>query len=117
MLGHERLLQLREALLFGDPLDAEARLELLRLVEHAAGARRPGRPANTAMRTAAAVVGVLVENHGIPVKAALTAAAPRASATERRSIERTYRELRSSGQAIQVSRLVVEPALKRARRK
>lgn len=114
-IAPERLREIREALLFGESLGLAMRLELLALLERAgelAPARR-GRPADQALRTDAAVVGVLHENCGIALKAAIFAAAPSASAAQRSSIERTYRTLRSSGETVYAPALRVRAALGR----
>lgn len=110
MLGPERLLELKEALLFGDPLDSAARLDLLQVIEALRAHRPRGRPA-TDVHTRAAIVGVLIEQHGVATKAALFAAAPHASAARRQSIERTYRSMRRSGEAIGVPAHLVKAAL------
>lgn len=111
--SEERLRELREALLWGDPLDERARLELLGVLEFAMQ-RRPtprGRPPDQALRSRAAIVGVLHERHGVALKAALFAAAPNAGEKERGNIERTYRALRAANETVKVAERLVRDAL------
>lgn len=103
MLLDERLRELREALIFGDPLDERARLDLLAVLERAGVEPRRGRRADCILRQRAGVVGVLHEQDGIPIKSAIFAAAPAASEREHQNIERTYRALRASGETVRVA--------------
>jgi hypothetical protein len=100
-------------------LTSQDRGDLLSLVSSAIAVeeRRStgGRPV-TETREVAAVVGVLCEKHGAALKAALSAAAPDASAAKRASIERTYRALRSSGETVYAPALRVRGALARLRK-
>lgn len=108
-----RLRELREALIFGDPLDERARLDLLAILERAGPERRRGRPADKRLRLRAGIVGALVEKHGMPPKAALCAAAPDASEREWTNIERTYRAMRATGDTVHVPERLVREALRR----
>lgn len=110
-VNDERLRELREALIFGDPLDERARLDLLAILERAGAEPRRGRPADHQLRQRAAVVGVLHQQHAVPLKSAIFAAAPDASERDRRNIERTYRTLRASGETIRVPEIVAREAL------
>jgi hypothetical protein len=110
--SRERLRDLKVALLLGDPLDAQERLEMVAIIEyvsqHLPAVRgRPGTP----VRVRAGVVGVLHAKHGIPLKTALFAAAPQADARGRASIERTFRAMRAADEKVEVPEAAVRRAL------
>lgn len=97
----------------GDPVDDRMRYEIVGLLELLAHhlPRARGRPVDSALRARAAVVGVLHEKHGIPLKVALFGAAPRASEDDRIAIERTYRALRESRDPVPAPAALVQSAL------
>lgn len=113
----ERLRELREAILWNDPLSESQRLELLGVLDYLSTQRARGRPADQALRNRAGVVGVLRDRHGLPLKVAIYAAAPDASEREHESVKRTYHALRSSGEAVRVPERLVRDALARLGRK
>jgi hypothetical protein len=115
----ERLRELKEALLLGDPLDPQQRFELVGLLEYLSQQHqpRPGRPVDQALRRRAGVVGVLHDKHGVPLKAAIFAAAPTATPRERSSVERVYRALRASADRVEVPERAIRAALQALGRK
>ena len=117
-IAPERLREIREALLFGEPIDGETRLELLALLEFAT-ARLPaprGRPIDADLRRRAGVVGVLHVKHRLKLELALNIVG-RADGTERdraRDRERlryAFRKLKASGEAVRVPERDVTRAL------
>jgi hypothetical protein len=116
-IAPERLREIREALLFGDAIDGDMRLELLAVIERSDLARpRRGRRMDEALRRRAGVVGVLHERHGVTLKAALTAAWPEASGSQRAGLERAYRRLRNVS-TVKVPERLVRAALAVAKRR
>jgi hypothetical protein len=71
--------------LFGDALDAETASTFSQCSQDEAlgGCRAAGRPIDRTLQRRASVAGVLVEKHHVPLKAAIFAAAPDASDSER----------------------------------
>lgn len=116
MVSDERLRELREALIFGDPLDERARLDLLAILERAGVEPRRGRPTDKLLRRRAGVVGVLHEQHGIGLKQALFAAAPTASWRERERLRAAYHALQAKGETVRVPERAARAALSALRR-
>lgn len=116
----ERLRQIKEALLLGDPVDEALRFELVGLIEYlSASLPNPrGRPANAEQRLRAGVVGVLHEKHGMKLELALNVACEGSSeadrAADRDRLKAVYRRLRATGETVRVPERLVIATLARA---
>lgn len=115
----ERLRQLKEALLLGDPIDDRLRIELVGYLE-LLGSIIPaprGRPVNSQLRQRAGIVGVLHVTHGMKLELALNVAAVGATederARDRKSLRDAYMKLKRTGERVPVPERLVIAALAR----
>lgn len=122
-IAPERLREIREALIFGEQLDGDTRLELLAALETLIALQPSprGRPADPALRRRAGVVGVLHQRHGLKLELALNIVGLRDGPEEERARDRkallgAFRRLKASGEPVRVPERDVSAALARVAR-